>query len=224
MLLQATFLCQNHRSRVCDICKLAALTIWISQIVLGPLCEAGDEHDFAAALQRLSDPALRLDESARILTDYRSGSRLVHAALHASKRVNAKPSTQLIRLAGEMRLFDCSRLLADNIDVEAAAAFGDGPLRGYPAAEALVEFGSRGYNGVFERLEHGTSDRQLRIIACVFLQVDGKALAALRLENKLQEHLIGRPFQSVDDDLAKNLRRLREIISTVDFTKAENWP
>jgi hypothetical protein len=114
--------------------------------------------------------------------------------------------------------------LADNIDLQSPSSFETGAFSSFPAARALAEFGSVALPAVFARLGGEKSERQLRLFALVVLQVDGKRLATRRLEQLIEEHVAGKDYQGELQPYIKNLRRLLEILQTVDFSRQDNWP
>lgn len=207
---------------------LALIFVWAGVargVALGQAAPAEEEVSFQTTVDRLLKAKTVSSESERLSFPYRMAADAVCVAFdqHNELGGNRDPSG-LIEATRVLRVVECSRHLAQYVDTRSHAAFGRGPLGVYPAARALIEFGSASYPGIFAQLEHKASEKQLRILALVCLKIDGEKLAHVRLKDRLDEHVGKLKFPGVDDDLAANLRRLCEIIRTVDFSKPENWP
>lgn len=172
-----------------------------------------EEMEFQSSINHLLDRKTSQAESQRLVAPYRRAAHIVETALddHWRAQTPRAPLT-LIEAARMLRAVECSRRLADYVDATTPGGFGGGPLAMYPAAQTLVEFGSLGYPGIFERLGHEASDAQLQLFALIFIQVDGKHLAIVRLEQVLEDHVRGKAYQGEGHMRTRNLRRLAEIL------------
>jgi hypothetical protein len=184
-----------------------------------------DEREFQATVARLLDAKTVFNESQRLSIPYRRAAHAVRVAFDRHKEHGShRDPLGLIEATRMLRVVECSRHLAQYVDAMSPGIFEAGPLAAYPAAHVLIEFGSVSYSGIFYQLERKTSEKQLQIFALVCLKIDGKKLSIARLQQRLDEYLADADFPGIEDDFAKNLRRLSEIIRTVDFSKTENWP
>lgn len=200
------------------------LSVFLYSFVVLITAQAQDrDAEFRASLERLLDSKTVSAETQRMALPYLRARHLVETALGDHRRKNEKHAPfALIEAVRLLRAVECSRHVADYIGVVTASGFGRSPLARYPAAQTLVEFGSAAFPGIFDRLGHDASDMELRLFVLVFVKVDGRRLATLRLEQALEEHIRSKGFQGEEHPRTKNLRRIVEIIRTEDVENQES--
>lgn len=172
--------------------------------LLSPLSISGQDDT-----QAVLNHAKELETSVRATVN-----RLARIALNSSARRHERQFA-IIRL-GELKSSEAVGPLLKCLLFSSDLALEPGPLDAFPAAEALVKFGSLIYPSLWNELGKDRPDDYLRVVAFVMEQIDGRNLAVQRVRQEL----------SGSDSEAQrgNLQRLDEVLRLTDFRDVKQWP
>ncbi len=100
------------------------------------------------------------------------------------------------------------------------------PLRGFGAAEALVELGSHAMPALLKYLHAEHTGDELRFVVFVIERIDGAELGRTRVQLELRRVLKVFPERDESPDAyVRNLRQLEAWLSTPEFFEdTKNWP
>jgi len=138
------------------------------------------------------------------------------AQVASDERQDRAQRRMAINCLGDLASLDAIRPLMRNLVFEVDIVTEDGPLAIFPAAQALPQFGSNIYPVASGELSTRRSDRYLRVLAFVMVQVEGQKLASLRVKSMIEDTRL--------DTRKDNLVRLGSLLETINFNDVSQWP
>lgn len=131
---------------------------------------------------------------------------------------------------GRLRAAEATTTLIDNIDLTSSSPR-LGALGKYPAAQALVEIGTPALRQIPPYCSHELSNKQIRLLAFVIAQIDGRELGRVRIGQILSAYMQEvralankTGVEQTDETKIRNLTRIIALLDDPDFEKRANWP
>ena len=97
-------------------------------------------------------------------------------------------------------------------------------LTDWPGADALVRMGSRAYPAIFNRMNDACDELEIRVLAQIIINIDGRELAAHRLKIRQRDYRkeFGQPGN--EDDRWKNHVRVLAILEDPEYSDEKYSP
>ena len=126
-----------------------------------------------------------------------------------------------LRVLGETHAVNQRNVVIRNLAVYSPTARFEGgySLTAWPAADALVQMGSRSYDAIYSRLGDPCNELDIALIVHIVLNIDGRELGVCRL--KIKEREIAKDDTS---PFAKNLKRVLAILEDANLPREKYSP
>lgn len=197
----------------------------VAQIPIGSKIETGPAKRQLVVSGNSSDDVRRLLDGRESLIDWCLETLARREPTTYQERAQKSDALRLLGqlYAGDRR--DAVRVLVRNLPFHFPTPKNDSPLLGFKAAQSLAQIGSPAMPSLLEHLRNELGSGELRLVAFVIHEVDGRLLGRARIEIEMERLAAAPEGAPSAEAYARNLERLRGWFSEEQFfVDPKNYP